>query len=108
MENTVWIVTERFLQIPYWDYTQLLEKMLLIGYLRMVKLPFQYDKIKHFIAGFMLSIFGIFWFPLILLGVIFAFGKENYDYKYGGNVDFNDFLATVIGSIVAVIIVLLF
>ena len=74
----------------------------------MTKLPFGNDKIKHFIVGFVLSIFGIFWLPLILLGIIFAFGKENYDHKYGGTVDFYDLFATVIGSALAIIIILLF
>ena len=68
--------------------------------------PFGKDKIKHFIAGLLLSSFGLIWLPLILLGLIFAIGKEVYDLISGkGIVDFYDFLATASGSIVIIIII---
>ena len=37
------------------------------------------DKTQHFIAGFLLSILGLAWTPLILLGFMFGIGKEAYD-----------------------------
>ena len=61
------------------------------------------DKIKHFWVGFLLSGLGIFWFPLVILGFIFAVGKEIYDeYSGKGVVEFYDVVATMIGSISAI------
>ena len=63
------------------------------------------DKIQHFIAGFLLSITGIIYTPLLLLGFIFAFGKELYDgYTGRGVVEINDIVATLLGATLAVII----
>ena len=39
------------------------------------------DKLAHFIAGFMLSIMGVLYFPLILTGFFFGVGKELLDFK---------------------------
>jgi VanZ family protein len=64
------------------------------------------DKILHFIAGFLLSLTGIIFIPLLLLGFIFAFGKEWYDgYTKTGVVEINDIIATLLGAILAVAIV---
>jgi|SaaInlV_100m_DNA_2_1039680.scaffolds.fasta_scaffold00406_29 hypothetical protein len=61
------------------------------------------DKIKHFWVGFLLSGLGIFWFPLVILGFIFAVGKEIYDGVTGkGVVEFYDVVATMMGSISAI------
>lgn len=61
------------------------------------------DKLKHFWAGFILSGLGIFWFPLVILGFIFAIGKEVYDaYSGKGVAEFYDVVATIIGSLVAI------
>lgn len=58
---------------------------------------------KHFWAGFLLSGLGIFWFPLVILGFIFAIGKEVYDaYSGKGVAEFYDVVATIIGSLVAI------
>ena len=66
------------------------------------------DKILHFIVGFILSIPGVIFVPFLLLGFIFAFGKEWYDgYTKTGVVEMNDIIATLLGAILAVIIVLL-
>ena len=66
------------------------------------------DKILHFIAGFLLSITGIVFTPFLLLGFIFAFGKEWYDgYTKTGVVEINDIVATLLGAILAVIIILI-
>ena len=63
------------------------------------------DKILHFIAGFLLSLTGIIFIPLLLLGFIFAFGKEWYDgYTKTGVVEINDIIATLLGAILAVAI----
>ena len=64
------------------------------------------DKILHFIAGLLLSITGIIYTPLLLLGFIFAFGKEWYDgYTKTGVVEINDIIATLLGAILALAIV---
>ena len=64
------------------------------------------DKILHFIAGFLLSLTGIIYTPLLLLGFIFAFGKEWYDgYTKTGVVEINDIIATLLGAILALAIV---
>tara|TARA_R110000822_G_scaffold139089_2_gene276637 strand:+ start:217 stop:432 length:216 start_codon:yes stop_codon:yes gene_type:complete len=66
------------------------------------------DKIQHFIAGFLLSITGIIYTPFLLLGFIFAFGKEFYDYyTKTGVAEINDVVATLLGAILAVIIILI-
>lgn len=64
------------------------------------------DKILHFIVGFLLSLLGIFFLPLILLGFIFGVCKEIYDIKYGA-VETKDVLATFFGAILAVIVVVI-
>jgi hypothetical protein len=67
------------------------------------------DKILHFVAGFLLSITGIVFTPFLLLGFIFAFGKEWYDgYTGKGVVEINDIIATLLGAILAVIIIAMF
>jgi hypothetical protein len=59
-------------------------------------------------VGFILSISGVIYTPLIILGFIFAFGKEWYDgYTKTGVVEINDIIATLLGAIMAVVIVLL-
>ena len=63
------------------------------------------DKILHFIAGFLLSLTGIIYTPLLLLGFIFAFGKEFYDYYTKTGVEINDIIATLLGAILALAIV---
>jgi hypothetical protein len=64
------------------------------------------DKVLHFIVGFILSISGVIYTPLIILGFIFAFGKEWYDgYTGRGVVEINDIVATLLGAILAVGIV---
>ncbi len=64
------------------------------------------DKIEHWAFGFVLSFLGIFFFPLLLLGYIFAFGKETYDKYYGTGWDDGDLLATVIGSGTAILLII--
>jgi hypothetical protein len=65
------------------------------------------DKIQHFIAGFLLSMLGIVWTPLILLGFMFGIGKEVYDYiSKKGVAEWADMAYTFYGAILALIIVL--
>ena len=66
------------------------------------------DKIQHFIVGFGLSLLGVIFFPLILLGFIFGVGKELYDYKSGrGVADWQDMVATFCGAVFASMIVII-
>jgi VanZ family protein len=67
----------------------------------------QNDKILHFIAGFSLSMLGVFWLPLVLLGFIFGFGKEFYDLSGRGTPEVDDVIATLIGAVIAMGIVVL-
>lgn len=67
------------------------------------------DKLQHFIVGFILSIIGIVWFPLIVLGFVFGVGKELYDElirnsTVGG--DWWDVVATFSGAVLATFIVM--
>jgi len=65
------------------------------------------DKIQHFVAGFGLSMLGVIFFPLILLGFMFGVGKELYDKITGrGVVDWKDVIATFGGATLASIIVI--
>ena len=66
------------------------------------------DKLAHFIAGFALSIMGLFYFPMILSGFFFALGKEFIDSLGYGKVEIKDALATLCGAGIATGIVLLF
>ncbi len=66
------------------------------------------DKVHHFIAGFTLSLLGLVFFPLVILGFIFGAGKEIYDLKSGrGTPEFNDMIVTFIGARAATILVIL-
>jgi len=60
------------------------------------------DKIEHWAFGFVLSFLGLFYQPLIWSGMIFAFGKELYDHRYGTGWDWKDLQATLIGSVCAI------
>ena len=65
------------------------------------------DKIQHFIVGFGLSMIGVIFFPLILLGFVFGIGKELYDGISGkGVVDWQDMVATFCGAVFASMIVI--
>jgi len=66
------------------------------------------DKLAHFIVGFMLSILGLLYFPLILSGFFFAIGKELFDSLGHGTVEKMDAIATLCGAGIAAGIVLLF
>jgi|TARA_R110000744_G_scaffold6035_1_gene21287 hypothetical protein len=66
------------------------------------------DKVQHFIVGFGLSLTGVIFFPLILLGFIFGIGKELYDYTSGkGVADWLDMVATFCGAVFAYMIVII-
>ena len=67
----------------------------------------QKDKVAHFIIGFSLSMLGIFWLPLVLLGFIFGFSKEFYDLSGRGTPEVDDVIATLIGAVIAMGIVVL-
>ena len=65
------------------------------------------DKIQHFITGFVLSMLGVVFFPLILLGFVFGIGKEFYDEISGKGVsDWQDMVATFCGAVFASMIVI--
>ena len=65
------------------------------------------DKVQHFIAGCVLSMLGVIFFPLILLGFIFGVGKELWDKLTGrGVADLLDMIATFCGAAIASLIVL--
>ena len=67
------------------------------------------DKIQHFVVGFILSLTGVVFFPLILTGFIFGIGKELYDYVTGkGVADWLDMVATFCGAVFASMIVIVF
>jgi hypothetical protein len=62
------------------------------------------DKIKHYIVGFLISIFGLFFWPFYFLGVIVGLLKEIYDKKTKkGTPEFLDFVWTAAGSIICLI-----
>ena len=64
------------------------------------------DKIEHFAFGFVLSFMGIIYLPLLLLGYVFAFGKEIYDRYHGTGWSNGDITATVAGALTAWTIIL--
>ena len=66
------------------------------------------DKILHFVLGFFLSIMGLFYLPLILMGFAAGAFKEIYDSTGRGKVEAADMLATWCGAGIATGIVVLF
>ena len=56
------------------------------------------DKILHLIVGFVLTLLGLYILNFLFLGVIFAFGKEIYDYiTKRGHAEWHDILYTLMG-----------
>lgn len=67
------------------------------------------DKIKHYIAGFTLSLIGgLTYFPFVSLGYIAGIAKETYDSTGRGKVELADLLWTWTGATTALIIILIF
>lgn len=67
------------------------------------------DKLYHFIAGFIITLLIGYYIPILGLvtGLVVAMLKEVYDYyKPNHTCDANDFIATVLGTTVAIIIIL--
>ena len=63
------------------------------------------DKVYHLIAGFILTAIGFSVFNFLFFGVIFAFGKELYDYiSRRGKAEWSDILYTLIGCLIALIL----
>lgn len=58
----------------------------------------QQDKRKHFIIGFVIGVFSL------LLAVIIALSKELYDMKFGGCVEKEDVVATILGGLLGRIV----
>ncbi len=63
------------------------------------------DKQQHFVAGLLLSLFGLVYLPLISLGFIYGIGKEISDY-FKGKFDVMDILYTFAGAGVSLGIVI--
>jgi len=63
------------------------------------------DKQQHFVAGLLLSLFGLVYLPLISLGFIYGVGKEISDH-FKGKFDVIDILYTFAGAGVALGIVI--
>ena len=62
------------------------------------------DKILHLLLGFIIAWrlidINIHWMLSIVIVIIFAVGKELYDYKYYGLFDYKDMIATISGGII--------
>ena len=65
----------------------------------------QHDKKLHLIAGFLLSLLGFFWFPLVVLGFIAGPVKEIYDMSHEGDCDPKDMIATWLGAAIAFLLI---
>ncbi len=63
------------------------------------------DKQQHFVAGFLLSLFGLVYLPLVSLGFIYGIGKEISDH-FKGKFDVMDILYTFAGAGVSLGIVI--
>jgi len=63
------------------------------------------DKQQHFIAGLLLSLFGLVYLPLVSFGFIYGIGKEISDY-FKGKFDVMDILYTFAGAGVSLGIVI--
>lgn len=64
------------------------------------------DKKKHFIAGFIFSLGGFYWFPLFFVGIIIGALKEiTYDlWLQRGTPEMADFVWTMYGSLLCAFI----
>ena len=62
------------------------------------------DKILHLLLGFIIAWrlidINIHWMLLMVIVIIFAVGKEVYDYKSYGLFDYKDMIATISGGII--------
>ena len=63
------------------------------------------DKQQHFVAGLLLSLFGLVYLPLVSFGFIYGIGKEISDY-FKGKFDVMDILYTFTGAGVSLGIVI--
>ncbi len=63
------------------------------------------DKQQHFVAGLLLSLFGLVYLPLVSFGFIYGIGKEISDY-FKGKFDVMDILYTFAGAGVSLGIVI--
>lgn len=66
----------------------------------------QLDKGLHFIAGGVVATIPVKPVYRVALGVSAGIAKELFDYKYGGNVEMNDFIATAVGTIITTFIII--
>ena len=62
------------------------------------------DKIEHWAFGFVLTWFGIINPWLTFTALAFAIGKELYDWKFKAHFDILDVYATIIGFVMAIVL----
>lgn len=69
----------------------------------------QVDKILHFFVGFVITIFFGTMFDIqvgLSLCLFAAVGKEIYDHYFGGDPDWKDILATMLGGLISALIII--
>ena len=66
---------------------------------------FRYDLQLHMLWSFMLSMLGVFWYPLVLTGFIATVIKELLDLWIKGHWSWDDFIFGVIGNFIAIILI---
>lgn len=68
------------------------------------------DKFQHMVAGFIAISVTIIWLPAkhaSIISIAVAVGKEAYDAPTSGDADLMDFLATIIGIFIGLVIALI-
>ena len=66
---------------------------------------FRFDLQLHMLWSFLLSMFGIIWYPLVITGFIATVIKESFDLWIKGHWSWDDVVFGIIGNIIAVILI---
>ena len=66
---------------------------------------FRYDLQLHMLWSFMLSMLGVFWYPLVLTGLVATVIKEGCDLWIKGHWSWDDVVFGIIGNIIAIILI---
>ncbi len=66
---------------------------------------FRLDLQLHMLWSFFFSMLGVFWFPLIITGLIATIAKEAGDLWTKGHWSWDDFILGIIGNLLAIIFI---
>ena len=80
-------------------------KKIYISITQKIQNQFRFDLQLHLLWSFFFSMFGIFWYPLICLGLIATIFKETCDLLIKDQWSWDDFIFGIIGNLLAIILI---